>query len=1217
MISLKAGYFQDEVNELLLRHTSAKSVKEALNSISGFTLKNPPDLSNINTAPPLIKVAWNIINRGNHTRSSIKLSEYLLREAFKEEMNFQDENGDFRVQLPCLESVDAVKLDELLLNLPKISEVEATEYGIAVFRLSKIIRISVKFAQIQKTIMLCLLANPEPLSFKIRGVSDKTSQILIEDLNELFANLNILISKGEVPIPLIGLKDTVKTIKICADGVGEDDILIKSGFDENLKVDFNVLTDRSVSYKTIGSIIGEEIYRGSEKVQNQRFMYKEEGVEGALKYFLKNIFRKSSFRPGQEGIICRALVCKDVVGLLPTGGGKSLTFQLCALLHPGVTLVVDPINSLMKDQFDKLLENGFSRVNYINSFDDKNQRRVKLAELYRGNYQILFISPERLQIEEFRNSLLRCKYNDVYFSYAVIDEAHCVSEWGHDFRHVYLNLAENLKRYCIIKEGVICLFALTATASFDVLADVQRELKLEDDSVVSLPPEAIDRKELNFLVLKMDKKIRGGLEHWEREGEIAVQKYPRLRKLLKNMPSRIAKLNRRLSLDIKSSSFYKINEEGIYSNGGIIFCPTKSDIVPNGVLHVQNGSNGLEGLSELKFLKIGTFFAADDDDSIKKAIIEGGANESLKNQKEFINNKTNLMIATKAFGMGIDKPNIRFTVHYSLPNSLESFYQEAGRAGRDRQSALSTILFHPLDTEMNLDFFRSGFKGPQREQEIIDELLNEVRYEDLFFFKVYSRILKDKYLDVKSVNLVRERYIYINGLYDKDSNKNVKIGLLDLRNNLTNYPNTNLNYNREDAEDILRDARQILREKCPEGNYLEWFRKKSDSGIKTLIDKGSEENHTQLVGFNNDIIGLMTQKIKCQNGYEGFKDFIISAAYRFSYSPEKFIENLKGKYKSAIYHKNINGPGKLEIEEDTEKYIKDNFYKIRNVGDTQRAIYRMNLLGIIDDYVIDYASRIIEVRFRAKSEAEYLTNFDAYLGRYLGIEGTKVWLVRVNSIERESILERVMSTLIKFTEGEIAKKRKRSIIYMKELCEIFLEEGEDEFRERMVRYFTSKYARNDYLPYDTENGTKQNIAIITKYLDYIENPPDGLGGPIDNVKHLRGACDNIRINAKDENASINVLSAFCYFALELNPEDTIEATLRNRNIVEAIRLYKAGFIYLLRDQDWKEVVDALHLFNLRVLDFNQNITLIMNKLATALIVNRTNYKLKDFLQKIN
>jgi ATP-dependent DNA helicase RecQ len=378
----------------------------------------------------------------------------------------------------------------------------------------------------------------------------------------------------------------------------------------------------------------------------------DEHSKPTLCFFLRNLFRKADFREGQLEILTRTLALQPVIGLLPTGTGKSLCYQLSALLQPGLTIVIDPIISLIVDQIDNLRNRyAIDWLGGITSQEAAEHRSSTTGALADGKLKLIFLSPERLQSKSFRYKLseLGLSYP---VAYVVIDEAHCVSEWGHDFRTAYLRLAETIRRYCHHRHWVPCILALTGTASYAVLADVQREIGVDDERA-QIYPTSFDRKELIYRAMAVPSR----------------QKYHGLLNLiLQELPT---------SLGMHWRELY--NETGQASSAGIIFTP-----------HAR-GSYGARDLSLTLSQKLDApvkFFTGAADKLYKK-----------ETQEEFKDNKFPLLVATKAFGMGIDKPNIRYTVHYNIPPSLEAFYQEAGRAGRDRQAAFCWLLFSDDQSE--------------------------------------------------------------------------------------------------------------------------------------------------------------------------------------------------------------------------------------------------------------------------------------------------------------------------------------------------------------------------------------------------------------------------------------------------------------------------------------------------------------------------------------
>lgn len=1209
-MQLKSSYYIQEFNQLLARVAGEDVLIAFHKTVAGFSLKGLPEQDAYTDANPLLKVAWNIITRGERTLASLFLAERILtRQLGAEAVQKATVSGEVRFNISSAE-LEGLEKDDLIYLLTNFNEIDegtvASKLGsvyLMVFRVLRDLQLS---AQFQVTVLLTILSNKLDVESgqAIELLDDEElGMIAVEDLNELFQQLNALVDETEEPLNLISELST-EDKEVLAVGYSEDaSVELSEKVEKKLEFYTKVLTDGTVSYKPLGVVVEYETPDGKDgKKYAQRFDFNSESQQVAITYFLQNVFRKEAFRPGQLGIINRAVQTQDVIGLLPTGGGKSLTYQICAILQPGVTVVVDPINSLMKDQFDKLIEYGFSKVQFINSFNTPEERDENLENLTLGKYQIVFVSPERFQIEKFRSSLHGCSANGVYYSYAVIDEAHCVSEWGHDFRHTYLNLSKNIKRFCPGKSKDVSLFGLTATASFDVLADVQRELEMKEDAIITLPAEAVDRKELKFEIIPTVNDVPPELMFYERERRLSEVKYPLIRKYVKSVPEKVAGFESRPEF---ADSFFE-STDGLYQNAGIIFCPTKSDKLKSGVIPIRE--------SIIKWYPseaVGTFFGSADDDSIVSEYVSELASESRKNQDDFINNRTNLMISTKAFGMGIDKPNIRYTLHYTFPNSVESFYQEAGRAGRDRVSAICGILYSDVDRRSNLDFLENSFRGVDREKAIMDELLDEVQYEDNFNLNVLKRKVQDKFPALHSMNLGsdregNERYIYLNGSWRENPAQRISIGLIDFKRDLRSYDNATRNFDTVEAEAILEFTRELLRQECSDGNYLAWIKQSSTPGIKTLLKEGKSKVHVLRIGFTNRVLTEMRTMVDA-SGVEEFDEKIIRAAYNFSKDAEDFIERLDYQYKS--FHK---WSKTLFLTEEVEVKLKELYPRIRNAADTQRAIYRMTIAGIIDDYTIDYAGKFLEVRFQRKEDKEYINSLRSYFKRYLGNKLTNNQIAKVKRKKADSILNKALYTLLEFIDSEIGKKRRRSIEYMASLCELGINHGDKVFRENIVYYFTSKYARMDYLPKDTDEGRKANAAIVKKYLDFISEPPDGLGGEIDNAKHLRGACSSLRINMRGENASIDLLSSFSSFALDINntDADSSQESLRQ----EAKDLYEKGFKGLIESETWENVRELQHEFNSKVLDLNPSVKSDLDSLTNTIMVHRTSTKLSAFLK---
>ena len=526
---------------------------------------------------------------------------------------------------------------------------------------------------------------------------------------------------------------------------------------------------------------------------------------------LKQYWGYDTFRPKQEEIINSILEKTDTLALLPTGGGKSLCYQLPAMVSEGVCIVISPLVALMKDQVSQLKKRNIKAIALTGGMRH-TEIDIALDNCVYGNIKLLYLSPERLQSDIVITRLQKMK-----ISLIAVDEAHCISQWGYDFRPSYLNIAEI--RTLLPKAPIL---ALTATATKEVAADIQKKLLFKKPFIIL---NSFNRSNLAYMVLEENHKM------------------DRLQKML----------NR-----IKGSA----------------------------IIYVRSRKRAYELSTELNYL------------GVKSLYYHAGlsANERSDNQDKWMNNSVRVMVATNAFGMGIDKPDVRLVVHTQNPNTLEAYFQEAGRAGRDGQKSFAVSLYQKSDLETSINRFEENYPNSNEVRVIYQKLANYLQiaigdgYENTYEFSIdafceQNKLSKEKCL--KSFLILENEEIL------KFESYNSQLSTIQI----TSSPSSVVNYQTNNSK--KREFLQLLLRVYP--NIFDEPAEIQERKLAIQINKDSNYVHKILAQFEQE--GILKYCPRTNRG----NIIYLSARYNSKNLPlsKTHFEERKSLLKNKL--KSING----------------------------------------------------------------------------------------------------------------------------------------------------------------------------------------------------------------------------------------------------------------------------------------------------------------------
>jgi len=1017
-------------------------------------------------------------------------------------------------------------------------------------------------ARIQKTLIEFILAGKLSLNAKVWKIAVierdvPCAFVAIEDFKQLFKNLFVLEDLNRIlPAIQLTIYRSEEFERAELNLLYQGTILAINDFDS--QADYDILIDISIlqrdnmalpqyqskaierafirtsSYKTGKRkfYFGKPItYLSAKLTEDINLEDREISIEQSLSYFLKNLFRNYEFLPNQSIAIQKALQMESLALISAPATGKTLCYQFAAQLQPAISAIVHPHMAIMKEQFDALRKEQIDGCIYINSSQRKALEKEQTLEMFvKNEVQFLFISPERLLIPAFRETLQK-----VSFAALIVDEAHCVSEWSHDFRLEYKNLGIHAKKYLICKsEKTLPVWAFTSTASYHVCSDFIHEFNIPEQNILRFVQ--IETNRLFHIVDSGKNSITALTEMDEAKKLITGEKKQAIVSLLKDL------------------------YVGSSAKKSLIFLPSFSGLM---------GAN--EGNAESIAYHIKTSvpelasasFAGTIDDGLD-SVSGSDAQIASENYRKFQNEELNLLLSVKTMGIGANFKNLNRCIFTNIPDSPWSLFQLFGRTGRIGQQSDVYVIFDNqmvrtkeiefrldekneiIPVQNNLDstvdkfllheILRKKYRGSAKETKIMMELLENINFPVEIPINILTDLVEKEFGII--VTFVTQPGTNPYQVHVNRANKTY--GFIDFR---TNNINTSYStFDKEQSNRILMFVKNEILHRCPQDkdicNWVESTIAREEIGGISKILNGMQIGEKREIRFMlTNGIGKQLADLLMKTYPNKMDEKIVKACLIDSSNPFDFLQKIKKETSIDISLQN-----KVLTEE-----LKKIYFAYRDEYDTITAITKLNIAGILEHYSIDFATQMVTLVLVKKEEKEYLNSVFEYQKRYYHVSFANKVFTDVDRCGGADFYEKLMKYMIQFFYETIYTYKVSSIHQMGMICqEGIIEQDKQKYSQLVNKSIEVMQVANYLNPFSAQNLEKEMLNKNTFTYKVVENYISQVGFSLENLKHLRKSTELLLQN-NPENHVIMLLYVYSCFMLGYKDETEFEQLYNNLN----------------------------------------------------------------------